>query len=118
MSRYSLGAAAITFGLSLLPCFFAFSCNDVAGCPIPSLLPARPFTRANVKADTGLLNLSITHFINWEMFVITVIYMFTASFSGKSTLPKKSTGPNLCTMGVRYCIASMVCIYEPRHILF
>lgn len=74
MSRYSLGAAAITFGLPLLLFLFAFGCNDVAGCPIPSLLPSRPFTWANVKADTGLLNLSLSNFISWEAIFITVAY--------------------------------------------
>ncbi|EYE94825.1 ERG4/ERG24 ergosterol biosynthesis protein [Aspergillus ruber CBS 135680] len=53
-------------------------CNDVAGCPILSLLPARPLTWANVKADTGLLNLSISNFVSWEaIFTTTVYYVYS-----------------------------------------
>lgn len=67
----SLGAAGIVFGLPLLLYSFAFGCNDVAGCPIPSLLPGRALTWENIKADT---NLSISSFISWEALLVTLGY--------------------------------------------
>ncbi len=33
--------------------FFTFACNDVAGCPIPSLLDPRSFSWEQLKAETG-----------------------------------------------------------------
>ncbi|OJJ08152.1 hypothetical protein ASPVEDRAFT_179335 [Aspergillus versicolor CBS 583.65] len=66
-----LGAAGIVFGLPLLLYSFAFGCNDVAGCPIPSLLPGRALTWENIKADT---NLSISSFITWEVLLATLGY--------------------------------------------
>ncbi|EKG18218.1 Ergosterol biosynthesis ERG4/ERG24 [Macrophomina phaseolina MS6] len=51
--RFSFGAAAITFGLPILLYFFTFSCNDVAGCPIPSLLDPRTFSWQKLAAESG-----------------------------------------------------------------
>ncbi|GAQ09530.1 delta(14)-sterol reductase [Aspergillus lentulus] len=69
-----LGAGAITFGLPLLLYVFAFACNDVAGCPIPSLLHIRSITWEKVKADTGLVNASIANFFSWEVTLVTIAY--------------------------------------------
>ncbi|KAF4177618.1 hypothetical protein CNMCM8694_003346 [Aspergillus lentulus] len=69
-----LGAAAITFGLPLLLYVFAFACNDVAGCPIPTLLHIRSITWEKVKADTGLVNASIANFFSWEVTLVTIAY--------------------------------------------
>jgi delta14-sterol reductase len=71
---YSLGAAAITFGLPLLLYIFAFACNDLAGCPIPPLLHPRSLSLEKVKADTGLLNARMANFFSWEVTLVTVAY--------------------------------------------
>ena len=49
----SLGAAGITFGLPVLLYFFAFACNDVSGCPAPSLLDPRAFSWEQFKSEIG-----------------------------------------------------------------
>ncbi|KAL4812107.1 ERG4/ERG24 ergosterol biosynthesis protein [Aspergillus spinulosporus] len=69
-----LGAAAITFGLPVLLYAFAFTCNDVSGCPIPTLLQSRDLAWENIKADAGLLNASLADFLSWEVMLVTVAY--------------------------------------------
>lgn len=99
MPCYSLGATAITFGLPLLLYLFAFGCNDVAGCPIPSLLSTDRLTWANVKADTGLLNLSISNFISWEVIFITVVYYIYSLFLWRILPAKEVHGTKLVHHG-------------------
>ncbi|KAF4228625.1 hypothetical protein CNMCM6457_006832 [Aspergillus fumigatiaffinis] len=69
-----LGAAAITFGLPLLLYIFAFACNDVAGCPIPSLLQPHSLSWEKVKGETGLLNATVANFFSWEVTLVTLAY--------------------------------------------
>ncbi|KAL4877464.1 ergosterol biosynthesis ERG4/ERG24 [Aspergillus karnatakaensis] len=68
------GAAAIIFGLPVLLIAFAFGCNDVSGCPVPSLLNPQSLTWAGVKADTGLLNADVTTLFSWDAMLISVGY--------------------------------------------
>lgn len=49
----SFGAAAITFGLPVLLYFFYFACNDVSGCPVPSLLGPRTLSWEAVRTEIG-----------------------------------------------------------------
>jgi Delta14-sterol reductase len=52
---YSLGTLGITLGLPTLVYAFLFACNDVSGCPAPSLLSPKTFTLDKLKQD-----------INWQ----------------------------------------------------
>lgn len=74
LRSHSLGAAAITFGLPVLLYAFAFTCNDVSGCPIPTLLQSRDLKWENLKADAGLLNASLADVFSWEVMHVTVAY--------------------------------------------
>lgn len=57
------GAAVISFGLPLVCYAFAFLCNDVSGCPAPSLLHPYSFDLDQLKRDVawpgfgGLVNI-------------------------------------------------------------
>lgn len=51
--RLSLGAFGIVFGLPILIYVFAFVCNDVSGCPAPSLLHPSTLTLAKLKREVG-----------------------------------------------------------------
>ena len=53
---------------------FAFLCNDVSGCPVPALLQPRDFTWEQFKVDTGLLNISLSSFLTWEVMLVTIAY--------------------------------------------
>ncbi|KAL2799288.1 ergosterol biosynthesis ERG4/ERG24 [Aspergillus keveii] len=47
------GAFAITFGLPVLLYSFTFLCNDVSGCPAPSLLHPSTLTLDKLKVEVG-----------------------------------------------------------------
>ncbi len=49
----SLGAFGIVFGLPLLVYTFTFVCNDVSGCPAPSLLSPSTLTLDQLKREVG-----------------------------------------------------------------
>lgn len=51
---YSIGASLISFGLPIACYAFAFLCNDVTGCPAPSLLdPRKLFTPGVLSRQAG-----------------------------------------------------------------
>lgn len=47
------GAFAISFLLPVLVYFMTFACNDVSGCPAPSLLSPRTLSLQQLKAEVG-----------------------------------------------------------------
>ena len=47
------GAFGISFGLPLVCYLATFLCNDVSGCPVPSLLHPRSLTLSKLKEETG-----------------------------------------------------------------
>ena len=49
----SLGAAAISFGLPILMYIFTFACNDISGCPAPSLLDPQNLDLEQLKREVG-----------------------------------------------------------------
>ncbi|RAL02516.1 ERG4/ERG24 ergosterol biosynthesis protein [Aspergillus ibericus CBS 121593] len=69
-----LGAAAITFGLPVLLYFFAFSCNDISGCPVPSLLSPRTITWDTWAAETGWPDGGIWDLFDWKVIGIVLAY--------------------------------------------
>ncbi|PWY95022.1 ERG4/ERG24 ergosterol biosynthesis protein [Aspergillus sclerotioniger CBS 115572] len=69
-----LGAAAITFGLPVLLYFFAFNCNDVSGCPVPSLLNPRTLTWDKWAAEAGWPADGIRNLFNWKVTGIVLAY--------------------------------------------
>lgn len=50
---YSLGAFGIVFGLPILVYSFTFLCNDVSGCPAPSLLHPSSLSIDQLKVEVG-----------------------------------------------------------------
>lgn len=51
---HSIGASLISFGLPIGCYAFAFLCNDVSGCPAPSLLsPSKLFTAPALSNKSG-----------------------------------------------------------------
>lgn len=49
----SLGAIGIIFGLPVLIYAFTFACNDVSGCPAPSLLSPSTLSLNKLKKEVG-----------------------------------------------------------------
>ncbi|KAH8815727.1 Delta(14)-sterol reductase-like protein [Xylogone sp. PMI_703] len=48
-----LGAFGISFGLPILCYIFLFSCNEISGCPVPSLLSPSTLTIEALKKEAG-----------------------------------------------------------------
>lgn len=48
-----IGAFGVTFGLPILVYLFAFLCNDISGCPVPSALSPKSLTLEQLKLETG-----------------------------------------------------------------
>ncbi len=48
-----LGAFGISFGLPLVTYLMTFLCNDVSGCPVPSVLHPSSLTIDKLKQDVG-----------------------------------------------------------------
>lgn len=81
---FRLGALGVTLGLPLVCYMFAFLCNDVSGCPAPSLL--RP-SRLNLKRladDAGWKG--IGGLINWQS-VVAVTGYYLLSLTLNAVLP-------------------------------
>ncbi|KAI3343604.1 putative C-14 sterol reductase [Ustulina deusta] len=69
-----LGAAGIVFGLPVLQYTFAFACNDVSGCPAPSLLEPSSFSLEKFKSEVGWPGFSGLH--SWEVTGVALGYHF------------------------------------------
>ncbi|KAI1426059.1 putative C-14 sterol reductase [Xylaria sp. FL1777] len=68
------GAASIVIGLPLLIYTFAFVCNDISGCPAPSLLHPSSFDLETFKAEIGWPGFSGLH--SWEVTSVALGYHF------------------------------------------
>ncbi|KAL9126999.1 MAG: hypothetical protein Q9175_007819 [Cornicularia normoerica] len=72
------GAAAITLGLPVLLYFFTFTCNDVAGCPVPSLLNPRTLSWEKLRSETGWPQGGIWDLCSWEVTgAVLAYYLFS-----------------------------------------
>ncbi|KAG6037515.1 Delta(14)-sterol reductase [Claviceps citrina] len=60
------GAFAISFGLPLLVYFFAFACNDISGCPAPSLLRPRTLSLDQLKLEVGWPQDGVWGLASWK----------------------------------------------------
>ncbi|PLB51187.1 putative C-14 sterol reductase [Aspergillus steynii IBT 23096] len=73
-----LGASAITFGLPVLLYIFAFACNDVSGCPAPSLLSPRTLSWEKLSAEIGWPPGGLRDLGSWEATgVVLAYYLFS-----------------------------------------
>ncbi|KAK8041751.1 hypothetical protein PG993_006274 [Apiospora rasikravindrae] len=71
-----IGAAGITFGLPILLNLFAFSCNDISGCPAPSLLNPKNLSIERLKTEVGWPAEGIWGLGSWEATGWTLAYYF------------------------------------------
>ncbi|KAI1469477.1 ERG4/ERG24 ergosterol biosynthesis protein [Daldinia caldariorum] len=73
------GAATITFGLPILCYVFAFGCNDVSGCPAPSLLSPKTLSIEQLKAEVGWPENGIWGLASWKVTGwVLAYYLFSA----------------------------------------
>lgn len=65
-SLSSPGAFGISFGLPLLVYVFTFVCNDISGCPAPSLLSPRSLSLDQLKVEVGWPQTGISGLASWK----------------------------------------------------
>lgn len=53
MARIRLGAIVISFGLPIVCYLTTFLCNDISGCPVPSVLSPSTMTIETLKREIG-----------------------------------------------------------------
>ncbi|ODA76909.1 hypothetical protein RJ55_07425 [Drechmeria coniospora] len=68
------GAFGISFGLPLLVYAFTFACNDISGCPAPSLLSPRTLSLDKLKAEVGWPADGIRGLASWEATAAVLAY--------------------------------------------
>lgn len=69
-----LGATAISLGLPTLLYVFAFACNDISGCPAPSLLRPKSLDLETLKQEVGWPDEGIWGLGSWEATGWTLAY--------------------------------------------
>jgi delta14-sterol reductase len=105
------GAAVISFFLPVLCYVFAFVCNDVSGCPAPSLLHPYTSTLDQIKEDVGWPGIS--GLLNTKAFIATLGY-YALSFVLYGILPaEEHEGTVLEKSGLR-----MKYRFNGEHVLF
>lgn len=62
----SPGAAGISFGLPILCYVFTFVCNDISGCPAPSLLNPKTLSIEQLKLEVGWPTDGIYGLASWK----------------------------------------------------
>ncbi|KAH8716866.1 ergosterol biosynthesis ERG4/ERG24 [Phaeosphaeriaceae sp. PMI808] len=68
------GAFLISFGLPVLVYVFTFFCNDISGCPAPSLMSPSTLKLDQLKKEVGWTGFG--DLLNWQAFVGTLGYYF------------------------------------------
>lgn len=63
---HSPGAFGISFGLPILVYVFTFACNDISGCPAPSLLSPKTLSLDRLKVEVGWPKEGIAGLASWE----------------------------------------------------
>ncbi|KAB8215323.1 ergosterol biosynthesis ERG4/ERG24 [Aspergillus novoparasiticus] len=90
-----LGAAAITVGLPILLYVFAFTCNDVTGCPVPSLLSPRTLSWGRLKSEIGWPLEGIWDLCSWEVTGMVLTYYLLSMFLWKILPAQEVRGTKL-----------------------
>ncbi|KAI9838001.1 MAG: hypothetical protein M1819_006155 [Sarea resinae] len=94
-----IGALGITIGLPFACYLATFLCNDVSGCPVPSVLHPSTLTLAKLKADAGWPVDGLRDLIGAKAFGIVICY-YTLSLLLQVILPgQESEGVELSSGG-------------------
>ncbi|KAF4119307.1 Delta14-sterol reductase [Geosmithia morbida] len=70
-----IGAFGISFGLPILVYVFTFVCNDISGCPAPSLLSPRTLQLEQLKREVGWPEDGLAGFFNWQSVAVSIGYV-------------------------------------------
>ncbi|KAI0181127.1 ERG4/ERG24 ergosterol biosynthesis protein [Hypoxylon sp. FL1284] len=93
------GAAGITFGLPILCYVFTFGCNDVTGCPAPSLLSPKTLSVEQLKTEVGWPEDGVWGLASWEATGWTVAYYLFSALLYRILPATEVEGTELSTGG-------------------
>ncbi|CAM1505203.1 Fc.00g108400.m01.CDS01 [Cosmosporella sp. VM-42] len=71
-----LGAFGISFGLPILVFAFTFACNDISGCPAPSLLSPKTLSLGQLKREVGWPEDGFAGLVSWKASAAALGYIF------------------------------------------
>lgn len=75
----SIGAFGVSFGLPILLYVFTFACNDISGCPAPSLLDPSTLDLETLKRQVGWPAEGVRGLMSWRVTGWTLAYyLFSA----------------------------------------
>ncbi|TPX13836.1 uncharacterized protein E0L32_005780 [Thyridium curvatum] len=75
----TVGGFLISFGLPVLCYLFTFACNDISGCPAPSLLNLKSLDLETLKREVGWPDNVVCGLISWRVMGWTLAYyLFSA----------------------------------------
>ncbi|TQS38326.1 hypothetical protein Golomagni_01169 [Golovinomyces magnicellulatus] len=69
-----LGAFGVSFGLPLIIYLTTFLCNDISGCPVPSLLSPFTLTSEHLKQEVGWPVNGIRGLVSWDVSIKVLGY--------------------------------------------
>ena len=69
----------MSFGLPILLYIFTFACNDISGCPAPSLLSPKTLDLETLKREVGWPEDGVWGLVSWEVTGwVFAYYLFSA----------------------------------------
>ncbi|KAL3964975.1 hypothetical protein ACCO45_001979 [Purpureocillium lilacinum] len=97
------GAFGISFGLPILVYVFTFACNDISGCPAPSLLSPKTLSLDRLKVEVGWPKEGIAGLASWEAtaavlgyyLVNLILYRVLPATEGGRHLPRVRWAPQV-----------------------
>jgi hypothetical protein len=109
------GAFAISFLLPILVYIFAYACNDVSGCPPPSLLHPSKFTLDALKREVGWPEDGLIGLFNWESVAASIGYLLVNAILYRILPAVEVEGTQLRSGGrLKYRFNSMCLMTAPE----
>jgi delta14-sterol reductase len=98
----------MVFGLPLLCYLFTFACNDIAGCPVPSLLSPSTLQIEALKKEVGWPEAGIRGLASWDVSAAVLGY-YALSLVLHRVLPGEEIEGTLLRSGgrLKYKLNSM-----------
>ncbi|KAK0663549.1 Delta(14)-sterol reductase [Lasiodiplodia hormozganensis] len=94
-----LGASAIVLGLPVLLYVFAFGCNDIAGCPVPSLLHPQNLDWEKLRLETGWPSQGVLDLFSLKVTGVVLGYYLLSLFLDKVLPAQEVYGTKLVHHG-------------------
>ncbi|KAL5612727.1 hypothetical protein BROUX41_004188 [Berkeleyomyces rouxiae] len=94
-----IGVFGISFGLPILLYIFWFLCNDISGCPAPSVLSPKSLDIERLKIEVGWPENGLLGFFDLNVFGVTIAYYIVNLFLYAILPAEIAIGTELVTGG-------------------